>query len=139
MIKFAYFPLHSKIKICTELSHDVPCPYEAIRGSPGLTGNMTIARPPYGHSGTPYTPMMNRIGQQIAVCIWVNYVTSCYVTSCSVCPGSSGVAVVARGGGGLCNCQGGRGGRGIKLYDCSIYIQYVKNGKLLVNFQFMPL
>ena len=35
--------------------------------------------------------------------IWVSYVTSCYVTSCSVCPGSS----VALGVGG-----GGSGGRG---------------------------
>ena len=47
--------------------------------------------------------MLGRNGLQIAVCIWVSYVTSCYVTSCSVCLGSS----VALGGGG-----GGEGGGG---------------------------
>ena len=40
-----------------------------------------------------------------AVGIWVSYVTSCYVTSCSVCPGSS----VALGGGG--GSGGGGGGQ----------------------------
>ena len=50
--------------------------------------------------------MLGRNGLQIAVCIWVSYVTSCYVTSCSVCPGSS----VALGGGGRGGGEGGKGG-----------------------------
>ena len=51
---------------------------------------------------------LNNIGQQIAVGISVSYVTSCYVTSCSVCPGSS----VALGGGGRGEWEEGGVGRG---------------------------
>ena len=39
-----------------------------------------------------------------AVGIWVSYVTSCYVTSCSVCPGSS-VALGGGGGGHAVRCR----------------------------------
>ena len=46
----------------------------------------------------------------MAVCIWVSYVTSCYVTSCSVCPGSSGFAVVAGEGGGYVTAREVEGG-----------------------------
>ena len=48
---------------------------------------------PWPRSLTQNT-LLGRICLQIAVGIWVSYVTSCYVTSCSVCPGSS----VALGG-----------------------------------------
>ena len=43
-------------------------------------------------------------GLLFAVGIWVSYVTSCYVTSCSVCPGSS-VALGGGGGGACCAMQ----------------------------------
>ena len=62
--------------------------------------------------------MLGRNGLQIAVCIWVSYVTSCYVTSCSVCPGSS----VALGGGG----EGGKGG-GMAQYIITIRKQHTVN------------
>ena len=69
-----------------------PEPPEAARPSTAVLGPLKLQ-------------CLNRIDQQIAVCIWVSYVTSCYVTSCSVCPGSS----VALGGGG----SGGGGGQTI--------------------------
>ena len=73
-------------------------PHEAVRGSPGLTGNS--ARCPVTACDSRTAPLrlfwdslklqcLNKIGQQIAVGIWVSYVTSCYIISCSVCPGSS--------------------------------------------------
>ena len=48
----------------------------------------------------PWNSEVRERAALFAVGIWVSYVTSCYVTSCSVCPGSS----VALG-------VGGRGGR----------------------------
>ena len=56
---------------------------------------MKAARPSTAVQGPLKLQCLNRIDQQIAVCIWVSYVTSCYVNSCSACPGSS----VALGGG----------------------------------------
>ena len=86
-------------------------PHEAVRGSPGLTGNS--ARCPVTACDSRTAPLrlfwdslklqcLNKIGQQISVGIWVSYVTSCYVISCSVCPGISvawGEGGVGRGGG----------------------------------------
>ena len=76
-----------------------------MRGSPKLTA-VSVRGPGKGYDGRTAPLLLfwdslklqrlNKIGQQIAVGIWVSYVTSCYVTSCSVCPGSS----VALGGGG---------------------------------------
>ena len=94
-----------------------PCTHEAVRGSPGLTGNST--RCPVTACDSRTAPLwlfwdslklqcLNKFGQQVAVGIWVSYVTSCYVTSCSFCPGSS----VALGGG-----EGEWGGGG-KQWGC---------------------
>ena len=99
-------------------SHEETCTHEAVRGSPGLTGNS--ARCPVTACDSRTAPLrlfwdslklqcLNKIGQQIAVGIWVSYVTSCYVTSCSVCPGSS---VTLEGGGGSGGGGGGEWGRG---------------------------
>ena len=67
---------------------------------------MKAARPSTAVLGPLKLQCLNRIDQQIAVCIWVSYVTSCYVTSCSVCPGSS-VALGGGGGGGVGANNGG--------------------------------
>ena len=86
----------------------------------GLPGQpVKAARPSTAVLGPLKLQCLNRIDQQIAVCIWVSYVTSCYVTSCSVCPGSS----VALGGGG----GGGSGegwGTGIGQFFFSIRKQH---------------
>ena len=72
----------------------------------GLPGqSVEAARPSTAVLGPLKLQCLNKIGQQIAVGIWVSYVTSCYVISCSVCPGSS----VAFGEGGV----GGGGGGGV--------------------------
>ena len=69
----------------------------------GLQGqSVEAARPSTAVLGPLKLQCLNKIGQQIAVGIWVSYVTSCYVISCSVCPGSS----VAFG-------EGGVGGGGV--------------------------
>ena len=47
----------------------------------------------------PWNSEVRERAALFAVGIWVSYVTSCYVTSCSVCPGSS-VALGGGGGGG---------------------------------------
>ena len=47
----------------------------------------------------PWNSEVRQRATLFAVGIWVSYVTSCYVTSCSVCPGSS-VALGGGGGGG---------------------------------------
>ena len=74
---------------------------------------MKAARPSTAVLGPLKLQCLNKIGQQVAVGIWVSYVTSCYVTSCSVCPGSS----VALGGGGGGGGNGGDGGDGaVHLY-----------------------
>ena len=64
-----------------------------------------------GAQGTSREPPWNSEVREraalFAVGIWVSYVTSCYVTSCSVCPGSS-VALGGGGGGGggmLCDAE----------------------------------
>ena len=59
------------------------------------------------------------------MCIWVSYVTSCYVTSCSVCPGSS-VALGGGGGewGGGGQTMGVLGGTGIGQFFFSIRKQH---------------
>ena len=73
---------------------------------------MKAARPSTAILGPLKLQCLNKIGQQIAVGIWVSYVTSCYVTSCSVCPGSS----VALGMGGRREWEeGGEGGGEAKL------------------------
>ena len=67
---------------------------------------------PLAVSLQPYPSFQNseRAGT-FTVYIWVSYVTSCYVTSYSFCPGSS-VAVVAGGEGGV-----GRGGMGQCIFS----------------------
>ena len=68
---------------------------DTVLGLPGQP--VKAARPSTAVLGPLKLQCLNKIGQQIAVGIWVSYVTSCYVTSCSVCPGSS----VAWGEGGV--------------------------------------
>ena len=73
---------------------------DTVLGLPGQP--VKAARPSTAVLGPLKLQCLNKIGQQIAVGIWVSYVTSCYVTSCSVCPGSSvawGQGGVGRGGG----------------------------------------
>ena len=69
------------------------------RGAGGPAG-CTRCRTFFSLPGTSREPPWNSEVREraalFAVGIWVSYVTSCYVTSCSVCPGSS----VALGGGG---------------------------------------
>ena len=61
---------------------------DTVLGLPGQP--VKAARPSTAVLGALKLQCLNRIDQQIAVCIWVSYVTSCYVTSCSVCPGGGG-------------------------------------------------
>ena len=82
---------------------------------------MEAARPSTAVLGPLKLQCLNRIDQQIAVCIWVSYVTSCYVTSCSVCPGSS---VAGGGGGGGEQTMGVLWGTGIGQFFFSIRKQH---------------
>ena len=78
-----------------------PC-VDALGGRPEVQGvtRCTRCRTFFSLPGTSREPPWNSEVREraalFAVGIWVSYVTSCYVTSCSVCPGSS----VALGGGG---------------------------------------
>ena len=86
---------------------------------------MKAARPSTAVLGPLKLQCLNRIDQQIAVCIWVSYVTSCYVTSCSVCPGSRvalGEGGVGGGGGG--QTMGVLWGTGIGQFFFSIRKQH---------------
>ena len=62
------------------------------QGAQGAAPSLASLEPPGSLPGT----QKSERAALFAVGIWVSYVTSCYVTSCSVCPGSS----VALGGGG---------------------------------------
>ena len=79
---------------------------DTVLGLPGQP--VKAARPSTAVLGPLKLQCLNKIGQQIAVGIWVSYVTSCYVTSCSVCPGSSW----GWGGGGGSGRRGEWGGGG---------------------------
>ena len=75
--------------------------HEVQGGRQGAQG----AAPSPGSLGPPWeAPWRSEHRERatlFAVGIWVSYVSSCYVTSCSVCPGSS-VALGGGGGGGAC-------------------------------------
>ena len=86
---------------------------DTVLGLPGQP--VKAARPSTAILGPLKLQCLNRIGQQIAVAIWVSYVTSCYVTSCSVCPGSSVALGVGGGEGGVGG--GGSGGGGGQTCD----------------------
>ena len=93
-----------------------PCTHEAVRGcsrwpawGAGGPAGCTRCRTFFSLPGTSREPPWNSEVREratlFAVGIWVSYVTSCYVTSCSVCPGSS-VALGGGGGGGmLCDAE----------------------------------
>ena len=78
--------------------------HEVQGGRQGAQG----AAPSPGSLGPPWeAPWRSEHSERaalFAVGIWVSYVTSCYVTSCSVCPGSS-VALGGGGGGACCAMQ----------------------------------
>ena len=84
----------------------------------GLAGQpVKAARPSTAVLGALKLQCLNKIGQQIAVGIWVSYVTGCYVTSCSVCPGSS-VALGVGGGVGRGEWEEGGVGGGVEANLC---------------------
>ena len=62
------------------------------QGAQGAAPSPSSLGPPWE---APWRSEHRERAALFAVGIWVSYVTSCYVTSCSVCPGSS----VALGGG----------------------------------------
>ena len=64
------------------------CPMTGDSARAPGTACTAPAQPPTAVLGPLKLQCLNKIGQQIAVGIWVSYVTSCYVISCSVCAGS---------------------------------------------------
>ena len=101
-----------RLSLCLLYCQPQGIPVETVRGSTALMGLPRLGCRPPMHTthGLPcprslnQIPWLGRNGLQIAVCIWVSYVTS-------VCPGSS-IAVMAGevgGGGGRGEVEGGGG------------------------------
>ena len=95
---YIYIYVYTYIYICIYIYTYI---YVYIYVQAGCTRCRTFFSLPGTSREPPWNSEVRERAALFAVGIWVSYVTSCYVTSCSVCPGSS-VALGGGWGGGQC-------------------------------------